>query len=474
MSKISYLFVFFVFVFSCQQKRNIYDFSPVPAQERLDALSASDKTRLFTALQQINVTGTWYATTYQQTADLILTNTNYSATAYRYFFTDFFTTEPLSFALYDYLWYRFFSWGTSTQRLKHQQALSVYFQPSLLLIEEQSSTYKIQLYSFLLQKESLLSIAEKDKIFNDFKQIVRDTPWMKNQTLQVVAQIAWMNAIVNGILSYKNINAAEKAEYIQLFELQGAYAELMQAYGVYLFDNYQATSAQLSVIDQHLRAFPSYLLNSHRIKSITMRNNYPAANFQVAGTFNIFNTQVGGSQENGFPSDVSAYPSDLFAIVLAHEIAHQFDPIFLSSSYMQKRKTTLLQRAGVKDSNYLRSMIGGAFFQANPQEFIASIFNQYTAYTLRTWEIATKRFAATKEPMHQFVFILDLLSNFSENTSYFYQTDLSGKITRYPVSIERNSKKYIQKFTVPYYNLSIQLTLDTQGNITRYKQLSIN
>ncbi len=46
--------------------------------------------------------------------------------------------------------------------------------------------------------------------------------------------------------------------------------------------------------------------------------------------------------------------------------------------------------------NYLRSMLPDGFFETNPQEFIASISNQYIANTDLTLTVALKRFDSMK------------------------------------------------------------------------------
>lgn len=159
---------------------------------------------------------------------------------------------------------------------------------------------------------------------------------------------------------------------------------------------------------------------------------------------NIFGTKIGISQENGFPSDVLPHFSDVFGLVAAHEISHVVDAFSVegcprtSSSCtptpFRARKQSLLEQAGDNDLKYLRSMFGGQFFQNAPQEFFASISNQYFASTRRTLDLAIQRLNTGvaghvySEPLNQFLFFADVYSRGTTSVP-FYTMDSSGVFT---------------------------------------------
>lgn len=98
--------------------------------------------------------------------------------------------------------------------------------------------------------------------------------------------------------------------------------------------------------------------------------------------------------------------------------------------------------------NYLRSMFPDCFFAKFPQEFFASIANQWFSSSIHTLELALTRLASGHtDPINQFLFFADVYSQ-GGDTTYFYELDTNGNITRQAVPIERNSKGNISTLTI--------------------------
>jgi len=115
--------------------------------------------------------------------------------------------------------------------------------------------------------------------------------------------------------------------------------------------------------------------------------------------FNVFQTQVGAAYEQGFPTDTPDLPpaSDSQLVVTRHEVSHQFDRIIYNrasngDSRLEDMKTMLTEASLGHDDNWLRSNVGDEYFQAAPQEIIASnVGNQYLASTSSQLRLAARR-----------------------------------------------------------------------------------
>ena len=157
------------------------------------------------------------------------------------------------------------------------------------------------------------------------------------------------------------------------------------------------------------------------------------------GGVNTFSTEVGVASENSFPSGHTPHRSDLFGLALGHEISHNIDSFYIGNSTdLTLKRDGLIQSAGTNSQNYLRSMVGGEFFQNAPQEFFASIGNQWFSDTSLTFDLALARAdQGLFEPLSQFRFTADVYSRGGSET-IFYQLDTNGQLTSYTVSLSRN------------------------------------
>ena len=93
-------------------------------------------------------------------------------------------------------------------------------------------------------------------------------------------------------------------------------------------------------------------------------------------------------------------------------------------------------------------MFENDFFINAPQEFFASIANQYFANSKHTLDLALTRFEnGYKEPLNQFLFFADVYS-LGENHTFFYTMATQGHIERRDVVLERDGNGFINSLYV--------------------------
>jgi hypothetical protein len=113
--------------------------------------------------------------------------------------------------------------------------------------------------------------------------------------------------------------------------------------------------------------------------------------------------------------------------------------------------------------NYLRSMFDGNFFQQNPQEFIASIANEWFTDSDKTFQLGLTRFASGRpEPLNQALYFAELYS-VGGNTTKFYRTDTAGHIQSTDQVLRRNSLGQIDQLSVG--GQQYQFLRDSSGNV---------
>ena len=185
-------------------------------------------------------------------------------------------------------------------------------------------------------------------------------------------------------------------------------------------------------------------------------------------SINVFGLRVGQSTENLFPHDIAPRYSDVFSMVLAHEVNHVVDAYYISkTNALQDRKITLIGAAGNVSMNYLRSIFDDDFFTKYPQEFFASISNEWFCDSFHTLELGLTRFSdGYTQPINQFLFFAEVYS-LGLNQTIFYTVDTRGNMTSIPVPLMRDSNNHIN--SLEYNRKRYMFNLDTEGNV-----LSIN
>jgi hypothetical protein len=237
---------------------------------------------------------------------------------------------------------------------------------------------------------------------------------------------------------------------------------LLDTYGILIIDNSGFDDRQLGAIKTYVTAIPQairipvaitcfdFLIDSERNKRITVHS------FRCNGAFNVFGSKTGSWSENQFPQDYKKVECDGFTIVLAHEYNHNVDSIYVASSKeLVAFRDRLLKMAGGDHVNYLRSMIENGYFEKNPQEFIASLANQYFCNSKEMLQLALQKARhGNYNQINQFILMSSIYSD--ADKTYFYETDKGGRVSSsaYParkqdglvMSISMGPSKYQFKY----------------------------
>jgi hypothetical protein len=316
--------------------------------------------------------------------------------------------------------------------------------------------------------------AQRQEIYDFYKDLISGHPryFAKGITYNRVTQssMAWIRErVYRSFVDALPLTEARKGEIATTLQLAGLYLDIWKEFSVLLLDNTALSVKQLDFVHALLGLIPSGL---HNLRTISVADNLGTTAPEVSlsgrnGGVNIFGLSIGALQENGFPSDVPPTYSDVFCLVVAHEVNHVVDAFYISNDAgLRSRKDDLVRRAGNDHLNYLRSMLPDGFFSSAPQEFFASISNQWFANSALTLELALVRFdRGYTEPLNQFLFFAEVYSERSGST-LFYTLDTQGNILRreVPVMRDRNGRIAAIIDGETMYNF----TLDGSGNVISY------
>ncbi len=259
------------------------------------------------------------------------------------------------------------------------------------------------------------------------------------------------------------IDDGRKHELISFYSLEGYHKDLMLKHGILLFENGYGYEDDLkmrgamSIYD----VIPKKLWSPY-VTSSQFRGNYPS----------FIHPETGKSQKPNFYM-FNAFWSEQenFLETYAHELGHQINNVeYHNTELFRPRTISTRTQRGCDDINKWlkeRSDING--YTCSPQEYVAGLYNSWIKYGDEMLDRAIIQFEkGFKEPMSQYVYMLDVNSFFEGDVSYMYEYDQPrGIIVRIPVYIERNSQTgYIQKFT--YGGKTYHLSLDADGLVTSY------
>jgi GEVED domain/HYR domain/CARDB/Domain of unknown function DUF11 len=271
------------------------------------------------------------------------------------------------------------------------------------------------------------------------------------------------------------LNTANKADIATTLGFTGRYLDIWNTASVLIADNNALDATQKEYLYQLYSLIPT---NIHNVGIMTFKDlidgGTPSLAYANIGgvvnsyAINSFSNAIGTFLENQFPSDIAAGTVDVFCAAAPHEVTHVIDAYLSNLSLVfRNRKNQLVAQAGATDLQYLRSMVTGTFFQANPQEFMASIANQYQVDTKKVFQLARQRFDSNlKEPMNQALFFAEIYAQPS-NETYFYNTTLAGVLTRTSIPLTKDAAGYINKLTIDgiVYNF---VRDPTNGNVLSY------
>ncbi|MHC4103284.1 MAG: hypothetical protein ACYSW1_20685, partial [Planctomycetota bacterium] len=136
------------------------------------------------------------------------------------------------------------------------------------------------------------------------------------------------------------------------------------------------------------------------------------------------------------------------------------------SPELSSRRDQLIADAGEDPMNYLRSMFPPGTFVNAPQEFFASISNQWFCDSVATIELGLFRFDIGRpDPINQALFFADVYAAGGE-TTLFYTTDLEGNVERRSASLTRDPSRHIDSINVG--DVRYDFDLDPAGRVTAY------
>ena len=192
---------------------------------------------------------------------------------------------------------------------------------------------------------------------------------------------------------------------------------------------------------------------------------------RITDMVNNFGCKVDQASENSFPDDIAPRIVSTFCAGNMHEYNHVVDASTVwPDPALQARETALIARSGDEPMQYLRSMVvnpeGKSLFPAAPQEFFASLSNEYFTDSWHTLELALSRFdRGYGEPINQFLFFADVYAQ-SGLVTRVYTIDALGRITVSDARLGRNAGGQIDRLVRG--NTQYRFTLDDSGLVTAW------
>jgi hypothetical protein len=277
--------------------------------------------------------------------------------------------------------------------------------------------------------------------------------------------------------------AAGRSQITVLGDFPQAHREIFVENGVYLMDNTALDSEQLGFIRSLLQTVPANLHNLSAVSIFELlgdqRQPWPYLPAEMtAGEFfqgkasaiNISAAKLtGGPMQNQFPEDVPPVPVPIFTSVLTHELNHVVDSCTIDgSATLSARRTALLQSAGNDPLNYLRSMVPAGAFVVSPQEFLASLANEWFADSHQTLRLGLQQFDAGRtNPVNQALFFAEVYSQ-GGGTTWFYRSGPSGDLQCTGVPLKRDPHGHLRALRVAHVEYTFDL--DADGNVTAWHQ----
>jgi hypothetical protein len=204
---------------------------------------------------------------------------------------------------------------------------------------------------------------------------------------------------------------------------------------------------------------------------IKVADEWPFLQPGTSGMVNTFGCKVDQPTENSFPSDIEPRTVSTFCAGNMHEFNHVVDAFTVwRNPALKARETQLIAQAGKQPLQYLRSMCvkgdGTSVFPDGPQEFFASMSNEYFTDSWHTLDLALARFTrGYKEPLNQFLFFASVYAQ-GEASTKVYTLDAVGRLTVADAAIRRDTQGRIIQLTRGA--LIYRFTLDAAGNVTAW------
>lgn len=428
------------------------------------------------------------------TCNSLFSKTGYTTEDWTGAFREYYSKNPFSSSIRNYIGYPTFFWLAEDARLKLQSSQkAVFLEKIAKLLETENldirlgtdAVFNDELFTILgfleslaNQPESMLPDSSKSAIYLFSDYIIRQYPQYYSRKISVDPGLSPYRALIGLQFQITLLNAfppdESRIQYLgDLFQLREPYLKILRNHQLYIADNNRMSSADLDFLDRFMQVIPDTLT---RLRVMTHFESYYTGTqgrkhveLSGRGSVNVFST-LGGYMENGFPNDVSELLIDGFSVVVAHEVNHRIDPDYIyPNPSLSARRAQLVNQAGTEDLQYLRSMVGGRFFQAAPQEFIASIANQWFSSSEHTLRLGLNRFdKGYREPLNQVLYFCELYS-LGRDSTRFYSIDTRGNIRLELIKIGRNDRGCINQLQVK--NRVYSFETDSSCNVTRYESI---
>ncbi|MCB9342009.1 MAG: hypothetical protein H6577_28100 [Lewinellaceae bacterium] len=338
------------------------------------------------------------------------------------------------------------------------------------------------LYMKAIANKSPLGNALRDSMYNYYTGLANTYPTIfKKGTVynsNTESYMGWVRERVQrSIRDALPLTTARKAEIATTLNLTGRYLDVWDQASVLLADNSKLDSPQKEYLYELYMYTPTALFDIGSMSFADyIGDQPPGVSSILSGTnysINSFSDPIGTYPENQFPNDVPDGIAAIFCSASAHEVNHIVDAFYLqNSTVLNTRRLTLLAQAGTPSLNYLRSMLPDGFFANAPQEFIASISNQWYTDSKKTFDLGIIRFdAARPEPLNQALFFAEIYS-LGGDTTLFFTNDLNGNFSRSFIPVGRDANGHINSLCVG--DTLYTFTLDANGNVTGYTALAVN
>jgi hypothetical protein len=429
-------------------------------------------------------------------ANAILSSPQYAPLAWETFFNEYFTDYPFTERLFNYLQYPVFYWFDDVVHVKLQMGLDgplmlvnidpdwetamsgpgTPFADDVVLRED---LYHSQTMLTMIGMNALLLDETRQAIFDHFVALIDQYPAVlrKSVTLDRVNQpyFGLFRTQVYMILlaAALELDAPTKAQIASTLDLSGLFEDIWNDFTCLFLENNLSDDQQRQFVYDYFMLVPALL---HNTVTITI-NDYlgNCAPFQEQtylprrpyGGVNIAGLPIGWFSENSFPPDVPPGMVDVYCVIVAHELNHVVNAYSIEPDpVLDARQTALIAAAGCPHMNYLRSMFPDCTFVDAPQEFFASISNQWFTNSEKTVELGLVRFdAGYLDPINQALFFAEVYS-LGGNSTFAYHTTPAGDISREAVPLGRDENGHINELVMD--GLRYRFELDEAGNVVAY------
>ncbi len=423
----------------------------------------------------------------QQSVDrcnMILANESYNSGDWEEYFSSYFSVRPLTDPLRTYLGYPVFWWFSDdvhrdlqnglmrpfmtkidTMIGLHMDTLSIWISND---VDARSTVRFCNEYLAYMLYRSHIDAASKARIDSFYTALINSYPGLLKSYITFNPATEPYLVSLRGqaqvpLLETRPLTNGRKDSLSVLFGLTGLRDSIFHHHGFLILDNNGFVDYSLAAIDDYFSAIPGGLWELDFVSAI----DFWGASYTVWAEWaiNVFAVQADQYQENSFPHEMSPVCMDGLMAVLAHEANHIVDAIGVGQNpVLTQRRNDLISRAGNDSLQYLRSMFDPGFFTVAPQEFFASIANEWFDNSEHTLRLGIDRFnRGYLEPVNQALFYSEVYSQ-GDASTYFYRTSPTGLVESIAIPVMRDINGRINQLTVSGTRYSF--SLDAQGFVT--------